>query len=56
MTLLAMSVMPALADDSIPANELSEIIVTGSKAWISDGIVNIRPSKKRNGWPIALLL
>lgn len=35
-----------MADDSIPVNELTEIVVTGKNAWISDGIVNIRPSKR----------
>lgn len=50
LTLLTMSGIPALAEDSIPANEsvkeLEELVVTGRKAWISDGIVNIRPTKR----------
>lgn len=46
ITLLTISFIPMIADDSIPVNELDEIVVTGSKAWISDGIVNVRPSKR----------
>lgn len=46
LTLLTVSCIPAVANDSIPVNELEEIVVTGKKAWISDGIVNIRPTKR----------
>lgn len=32
--------------DSIATTELQEVIVTGDKAWIKDGVINVIPSKQ----------
>lgn len=45
----SLSIIPTLADeksDSVASKELEEVVVTGDRAWIQDGVINVIPSKQ----------
>lgn len=45
----SLCIIPTLADeksDSVASKELEEVVVTGDRAWIQDGVINVIPSKQ----------
>lgn len=58
LTLLAASIYHVLAEDSIPVKNLDDLIVKGERQWISNGTINVIPSRKEKNLsnsPVSLI-